>query len=105
MLTLKQKYSFLVPDIFKSERVELIYWELTYFKTTVSWGTWVALCGACLRFSLSLRGSLGGSAVWCLPLAQGMILESQDPVPHRAPCMELASPSASVCVCVCVMNE
>ena len=25
-----------------------------------------------------VRGSLGGSVVWCLPSAQGMILESRD---------------------------
>ena len=36
-------------------------------------------------------GSLGGLAVWCLPLAQGAILESPDRVPRRAPCMEPAS--------------
>ena len=30
-------------------------------------------------------GSLGGAAVWRLPLAQGMILETQDRIPHRAP--------------------
>ena len=39
---------------------------------------------------------LGGSVVKGLPSAQGMILEPQDQVPHRAPCMELASPSACV---------
>ena len=31
------------------------------------------------------QGSLGGAAVWRLPLAQGMILETQDRIPHRAP--------------------
>ena len=41
-------------------------------------------------------GRLGGSAVERLPLTQGMILESQDWVPHWAPCMEPASPSASL---------
>ena len=30
------------------------------------------------------------------PSAQGMILETQDRVPRRAPCMEPASPSACV---------
>ena len=30
-------------------------------------------------------GSLGGAAVWCLPLAQGAILETRDRIPHRAP--------------------
>ena len=31
-----------------------------------------------------------------LPLAKGMILESQDQVPHQAPCMKPASPSVYV---------
>ena len=30
------------------------------------------------------------------PLAQGVILEARDQVPHQAPCMEAASPSARV---------
>ena len=29
-------------------------------------------------------GSLGGAAVWRLPLAQGAILETRDRIPHRA---------------------
>ena len=41
-------------------------------------------------------GSLGGSVVWRLPLAQGVVLESQDRVPRQAPGMEPASPSACV---------
>ena len=40
--------------------------------------------------------SLGGSAVGHLPWAQGVILESQDQVPHQVPCVEPASPSACV---------
>ena len=44
----------------------------------------------------SYRGSLGGSAVGRLPLAQGAILESRDRVLLRAPGMEPASPSACV---------
>ena len=32
-------------------------------------------------------GPLGGSAVEHLLSAQGVILESQDQVPHQAPCM------------------
>ena len=52
-------------------------------------------------------GSLSGSPVQRLPLAQGVILESRDRVPRRAPGMEPASHSACVsasrvCVCVCV---
>ena len=31
------------------------------------------------------QGSLGGAAVWRLPLAQGAILETLDRIPHRAP--------------------
>ena len=31
------------------------------------------------------EGSLGGAAVWHLPLAQGTILETQDRIPRRAP--------------------
>ena len=30
-------------------------------------------------------GSLGGAVVWCLPLAQGAILETWDRIPRRAP--------------------
>ena len=33
----------------------------------------------------SFRGSLGGAAVWRLPLAQGAILETRDRIPHQAP--------------------
>ena len=32
-----------------------------------------------------LKGSLGGTAVWRLPLAQGAILEIRDRIPRRAP--------------------
>ena len=31
------------------------------------------------------RGSLGGAAVWRLPLAQGAILETRDRIPRQAP--------------------
>ena len=31
------------------------------------------------------EGSLGGAAVWRLPLAQGAILETRDRIPRRAP--------------------
>ena len=34
---------------------------------------------------LQILGSLGGTAVWRLPLAQGAILETRDRIPHRAP--------------------
>ena len=32
-----------------------------------------------------IQGSLGGAAVWRLPLAQGAILETRDRIPRRAP--------------------
>ena len=41
-------------------------------------------------------GSLGGAAVWRLPLARDAILETRDRIPRWAPCMEPASPSACV---------
>ena len=34
--------------------------------------------------ALEIKGSLGGAAVWRLPLAQGAILETRDRIPHRA---------------------
>ena len=34
---------------------------------------------------LLFKGSLGGAAVWRLPLAQGAILETRDRIPRRAP--------------------
>ena len=43
-----------------------------------------------------MKGRLGGSVVERLPLAQGVILESQDQVRHQASCMEPASPSACI---------
>ena len=52
--------------------------------------------------NISLLGRLGGLVVECLPLAQGMILESWDQVPHQAPCEESASPSAYVSALLCV---
>ena len=52
-------------------------------------------------------GCLGVLAVECLPLAQGVILESWDQVLHWASCMESASPSAyvSASLCVSFMNK
>ena len=45
------------------------------------------------KISVGQPGWLSGLAQ---PSAQGMILESWDPVPRQAPCMESASPSACV---------
>ena len=50
-------------------------------------------------------GHLGGSVVERLPLAQVVILGSQDRVPHRAPLREPASPSASVSASLCVSHD
>ena len=46
-----------------------------------------------------------GSAVKYLSWAQGMILGSRERVPHRAPCMEPASPSACVSASLSVFHE
>ena len=53
-------------------------------------------CGYWLLKMQLVGGSLGGSEVWRLPLAQGAILEPRDRVLRRAPGMEPASPSAFV---------
>ena len=50
-------------------------------------------------------GRLGGSVVEHLPLAQGVILETRDWVPHQAPCVEPASPSACVSASLSVSHE
>ena len=54
-----------------------------------------------------LMGSLGDAEVWRLPLAQGEILETRDPIPRRAPGVwslllplpVSLPPSLSLCVC------
>ena len=38
-----------------------------------------------LRIEVKEEGSLGGAAVWRLPLAQGAILETPDRIPRQAP--------------------
>ena len=50
---------------------------------------------------------MGGSVVEHLPLAQVVILESWDQVPHQAPFREPASPSAcvSASLCASLMNK
>ena len=50
-------------------------------------------------------GHLGGSAVECLPLAQGMIPGSRDQVPHQAPRKKPASPFACVSASLYVSHE
>ena len=56
---------------------------------------------------ISPQGPLGGSVVWHLPLAQGVILGFQDRVPPQAPCEESGSPSAyvSASLSVSLMNK
>ena len=41
--------------------------------------------GAGVDRRFTVWGSLGGAAVWRLPLAQGAILETRDRIPCRAP--------------------
>ena len=52
-------------------------------------------------------GHLGGSVVERLPLAQGMILEPQDKVPHRAPARSLLFllPVLSLPLSLSLMNK
>ena len=54
-----------------------------------------------LKFRKFFRkeGSLGGAAVWRLPLAQGTILETRNRVPHRAP---VHGACFSLCLCLCL---
>ena len=63
-------------------------------------------CSLQISLTSSIIGTPGRLSGECPPSAQGVILESQDGVPHRAPCMEPDSPSAcvsaSLCVCVCL---
>ena len=58
---------------------------------------------------LEEMGSLGGAAVWHLPLAQGTILEPRDGVPHRAPeawSLLLSLPvSLPLCLSLCDYHE
>ena len=44
-----------------------------------------AMKNNCIFKIVTTWGSLGGAAVWRLPLAQGAILETRDRIPHRAP--------------------
>ena len=61
-----------------------------------------------LRFVWN-QGSLGGAAVWRLPLAQGAILESWDRIPRRAPgAWSLLLPlpvSLPLSLCVTIINK
>ena len=55
--------------------------------------------------NLQLEGHLGGSVVEHPPLAQVVIPESQDRVPHRALHREPTFPSACVSASVCDSHE
>ena len=54
-------------------------------------------------------GSLGGAAVWRLPLAQGAILETRDRIPRRAPgawsLLLLLPVSLPLCLSLCDYHE
>ena len=58
-----------------------------------------------VRVEAGHEGSLGGAAVWHLPLAQGAILETRDRIPRRAPgAWSLLLPlpvSLPLSLCVC----
>ena len=43
------------------------------------------MCYEKILFKFLICGSLGGAAVWRLPLAQGAILETRDRIPRQAP--------------------
>ena len=63
----------------------------------------------CLSFLFHMFKSYLRAPGWlsglASPSAQGMILETQDWVPHRAPCMEPASPSACVSASLSLCHE
>ena len=67
------------------------------------------VCLSKIIYKIKVLGHLGGWAVEHLPLAQVVIPGSRDRVPHGAPCMEPASPSAcvsaSALLCVSLMNK
>ena len=60
-----------------------------------------------MQMKRPLVGCRAGSVVELRSSAQGVIPESQDRVPHRAPCMEPAAPSAcvSASLSVSLMNK
>ena len=60
------------------------------------------VCPLSLNKTKKMQRRLGGSAVERLPPAQVVTPGSWDRVPHWAPCMEPASPSACVCLNLCL---
>ena len=75
----------------KSWPCYLVNYEIvgTFHNFSESWTTTFQSC--CKNYK-STQGSLGGSVVWCLLSARGMILESRDQVPHWAPVWSLLLP-------------
>ena len=59
------------------------------------WNTWKVTSNA-KSLNLNKIGQPWWLSGLALPSAQGVILETRDRVPHRAPCVEPASPSACV---------
>ena len=64
------------------------------------------------EFKANSGGSLGGAAVWRLPLAQGTILETRDRVPHQAPGawslllpLPVVSLPLSLSLCMTIINK
>ena len=54
---------------------------------------WALSCIACCSvLKGDVQGRLGGSVVGRLPLAQGVVLETWDRLPHRAPVGDLLLP-------------
>ena len=83
-------------------------WDMSTCKGMSALGVKVLFFFFFVYLKILFRGSLGGSTIECLPLAQGIILESWDRVPHWAPCVQLASPSAYVSafsLCVSLMSK
>ena len=77
--------------------------------TQVPFGWWVLLAVFLMhmiysKMEMGIPGWLSGLA---LPSAKCLIQEIRDRVPHLPPCIEPASPSASVSasLCVCVSQE
>ena len=59
----------------------------------------------CVPYQKLEPGQPGWLSGLAPPSAQGLILETRDQVPRRAPCMEPASPSACVSISLSLMNR
>ena len=58
-----------------------------------------------IQVKVMIRGQPGWLSGLALRSAQGVILETWDPVPCQVPCMEPASPSAFLFLSLCVSHE